>query len=132
MAGGGGGAFLFCYGSISSALFHPEFLVVVDMREHNNIHAPITIAPFCGCIAGERMVFRITSSRQTGRNHVAGFNKELRQLRGARGGKLPVGLILTIMDRDIVGVSFDANVVGRDGQGAADREQRVSGSWNRY
>ena len=54
--------------------------------------------------------------------------KEAGDVRGARGGELPVGVELGVVDRHIVGVAFNAQIVGRSAQCSRQSAQRGEAS----
>ena len=105
--------------------------------QDDDIHAAVVRAPFGRKVRIDRMKFGVASRRQTiGRKMIA-RDKHFDEFRGARGGKLPIGLKLSVMDGNVIRVPFDAQhfrALGQDGSEAVRwRPRKNLAAWpNRF
>lgn len=91
--------------------------------QNDNVYAAVLRSPLRGEIARDRVVFRVAGGRKPfGREAVAEDEKP-NQFRRPRGRKLPVGCHLGGVNRNVVSVSFDAQLLGADSENRGDAIQ---------
>lgn len=79
-----------------------------------DIHAAVLTAALGRRVGCNRMIFGITRGRKPLGKELVLFDEELGQMRSSGGGQLPVGVKLRGVNRHVVGVPLDPDVI-RDG-----------------
>ena len=92
--------------------------------QDDQIDAAILGAAFGGVVAGHGVKLGVAGGREAIRRNGLQVEKEPGDARGARRGKLPVGIELRGVDGDVVGVALDAQIVGRAAERGGDLAQR--------
>ena len=85
-------------------------------RQDDDINAAILSPSLSSQVGGNGMVFRVTCSRKPLWREAMAADKEANQFCGPGGRKLPIGGHLGGMNRNVVRVAFDAQLIGADGQ----------------
>src|ERR1700722_8154376 len=81
--------------------------------EHNNIYAAIVRTALFAIVRGERAILGVSGRRHLLRVELILLDEESGDGRRPGCGELPVGGKLCAVDRHLIGVSFDADLVGQ-------------------
>src|SRR5579859_1610398 len=97
------------------------------LAENHDVHAAILGASCGRVIAGDRVVLGVTSGRQSPGGKAIMGDEEPHQLGGAGGRKFPIGSHMKGVNRDVVGVTFDADAASANRKNGCDAVERRQG-----
>src|SRR5271170_5249622 len=100
-------------------------------RQDDDVDAAVLGAAFGGVIGRDGVKLGVAGSREAIGCEAVG-DEDAGEPGSASGRELPVGVELLGVNRNVVGVAFNANVVGRAGESAGDLVQDGQGARVNY